>query len=280
MSKGFHINDETFNVNYSLLTENGKFNKMANLLADENDVSIKVATFNGSDKTEFVKRNEYGFQCLLIAMEKAMNYCDAINDTFVKVGELQRKEKKMFHFDAFKEAWINACVHNDWKQGTSPAIYVFQDRMEIVSIGGIPSGMTKEQFLRGESRPVNEELMRIFMACGIVEQSGHGVPLIVKEYGEKAYTFEGDFIKVTIPFDTTGFARTKEVTGEVTGEVKLSEKEKIVYDLILVDPYIKRKDLMSKSGYSKNTIDNIIKQLKIKSIIKGRTSDKGGKWLT
>ena len=68
-----HINDETFNVNYSLLTENGKFNKMANLLADENDVSIKVATFNGSDKTEFVKRNEYGFQCLLIAMEKAMN---------------------------------------------------------------------------------------------------------------------------------------------------------------------------------------------------------------
>ena len=35
------------NVNYSLLTENGKFNKMANLLADENDVSIKVATFNG-----------------------------------------------------------------------------------------------------------------------------------------------------------------------------------------------------------------------------------------
>ncbi len=90
--------------------------------------------------------------------------------------------------------------------------------------------MTKEQFLRGESRPVNEELMRIFMACGIVEQSGHGVPLIVKEYGEKAYTFEGDFIKVTIPFDTTGFARTKEVTGEVTGEVKLSEKEKIVYD--------------------------------------------------
>lgn len=140
--------------------------------------------------------------------------------------------------------------------------------------------MTKEQFLRGESRPVNEELMRIFMACGIVEQSGHGVPLIVKEYGEKAYTFEGDFIKVTIPFDTTGFARTKEVTGEVTGEVKLSEKEKIVYDLILVDPYIKRKDLMSKSGYSKNTIDNIIKQLKIKAIIKGRTSDKGGKWLT
>lgn len=135
--------------------------------------------------------------------------------------------------------------------------------------------MTKEQFLRGESRPVNEELMRIFMACGIVEQSGHGVPLIVKEYGEKAYTIEGDFIKVTIPFDAIGFARTK----EVTGEVKLSEKEKVVYSLILTDPYIKRKDLMSKSDYSKNTIDNIIRQLKIKAIIKGRTSDKGGKWL-
>ena len=147
--------------------------------------------------------------------------------------------------------------------------------MEIVSIGGIPSGMTKEQFLRGESRTVSEVVMRIFIVCGIVEQSEHGVPVIVKEYGGKAYIFEGDFIKVTISFDTTGFARTK----EETGEVKLSAKEKVVYALILTEPYIKRKDLTSKSGYSKNTIDNIIKQLKIKEVIKGRTSDKGGKWL-
>ena len=43
---------------------------------------------------------------------------------------------------------------------------------------------------------MNDELMRVFMACGLVEQSGHGVPLVVEEYGESAYHFEGDFIKI------------------------------------------------------------------------------------
>ena len=43
--------------------------------------------------------------------------------------------------------------------------------------------------------------MKIFLQCGIVEHSGHGVPIVVREYGEKAYTFSENMITVTIPFD-------------------------------------------------------------------------------
>lgn len=53
-----HINEKTFNINYHLVTQQGKYNKMAFLLADENDISIKVAVFKGNDKTKFAKRNE------------------------------------------------------------------------------------------------------------------------------------------------------------------------------------------------------------------------------
>lgn len=90
-------------------------------------------------------------------------------------------------------------------EGTPPAVHLFDDRLEIVSIGGIPKTMTKEQFLSGQSKPVNDELMRVFMACGLVEQSAHGVPLVVEEYGESAYHFDGNFIKVVMPFDKSGF---------------------------------------------------------------------------
>lgn len=57
ISKGFHINEETFAENYKLLTRNGKFNYMAEILADKNDIHINVMTFKGKDKTEYLKRD-------------------------------------------------------------------------------------------------------------------------------------------------------------------------------------------------------------------------------
>ena len=57
---------------------------------------------------------------------------------------------------------------------------------EILAPRYEPCFKTKEEFLSGKTQPVNKELMNIFLQCDIVEQSGHGVPLIVKEYGEKA----------------------------------------------------------------------------------------------
>ena len=68
-----------------------------------------------------------------------------------------------------------------------------------------------------------------------MEHSGHGVPIVVREYGEKAYTFSENMITVTIPFEKPG-----RETGEETGEEKLTDKERIVYNIITNNPYVKR----------------------------------------
>lgn len=47
--------------------------------------------------------------------------------------------------------------------------------------------------------------MSIFLQFEIVKHSGHGVPIIVRAYGEKAYEFSKSFITITISFDRTGF---------------------------------------------------------------------------
>lgn len=167
--------------------------------------SIKIAVFKGTTKAYFLKRNEYGNTCLISALDKVLNYCDTLNETYIDVSVRPRREKKLFNSEAFKEVWINACFHNKWTDGLPPAVYWFDDRLEVMSYGGIPKGMTKEEFLAGKTKPVNEELMKIFLQCNIVEHSGHGVPIIVREYGEKAYEFSESFITVTIPFDRIGF---------------------------------------------------------------------------
>lgn len=111
----------------------------------------------------------------------------------------------MFSQDAFIEAWINAVVHNDWKQGVPPAVYVFEDKLEIDSIGGLPDGQTLDSFFKGKSVPVNESMIRLFMKLEIMEQNGHGIPTILKEYDKNIFEIEDNFVTVTIPFDKTGF---------------------------------------------------------------------------
>ena len=54
------VDQTTFEDNTGLKNNDGKYNLMAFLLADENDISIKVVTFAGKDKTKNIKRNEYG----------------------------------------------------------------------------------------------------------------------------------------------------------------------------------------------------------------------------
>ena len=99
------------------------------------------------------------------------------------------------------KAWYNACAHNRWDKSQNPGIYVYSDRLEIESYGGIPNSLSKSQFLKGKSRPVNERLFDIFKTCNFVEESGHGVPKVTDVYGEEAYVFSDNFINVVIPFD-------------------------------------------------------------------------------
>ena len=114
---------------------------MASILADSNSYSIKVAVFRGRDKTDLIKRNEYGYKCMLVAVKQVLDYMEALNDTVVDVGGSLRQERQMFDFSCFREAWLNACLHNRWSRQTPPAVYMFDDRIEIISVGGLPDGL-------------------------------------------------------------------------------------------------------------------------------------------
>ena len=152
---GLTLNEETYKHNLNLLTQDGKYNLMANMLADHNSFSIKVAKFKGTNKTELIARNEYGYKCLLVAIKQVLDYAEAINETFVEIRGGLREESKLFDIEAFREAWLNACLHNRWTLQTPPAVYIFSDRIEIVSIGGLSTNYSLDDFYAGRSRPIN-----------------------------------------------------------------------------------------------------------------------------
>ena len=50
---------------------------------------------------------------------------------------------------------------------------MFDDRIEVISVGGLPEGLTLEEFYEGKSKPVNLELQQIMVQLYYIEHTGH-----------------------------------------------------------------------------------------------------------
>lgn len=268
------LRENTFKQNLNLLTRDGTYNLMAAILADANSYSIKVAVFRGTDKTNLVKRNEYGYKCMLVAVKQVLDYMEALNDTMVDVGGSLRKESRLFDFPCFREAWLNACLHNRWSRQTPPAVYMFEDRIEIISVGGLPDGLTLEEFYEGKSKPVNLELQQIMVQLDYIEQTGHGVPLIVSRYGKEVFDITENFITVTIPLN-------KKIENELPKreERLIDNISKEILRLMRKNGNIRVSEISKQVGLGTTTITKRIRQLREKGIIERTGAKKNGQWI-
>ena len=215
-SKGIVLNKRTFKKNLNLLTADGKYNVMAQLLSDNSQIPIRFGLFTGKTKasTMYAVR-EFGNDCLLYSLDGILRYGEVLNVPQADERDrvVERKEVMLFDQNAYREAVINAFVHNHWLDG-SPAFTAFEDRIEILSRGTLPPKQTMDGFFAGESVPVNEKLAKIILQLHISEQTGRGVPAIVEAYGKEAFHFAENNIKVTIPFERIGIGVDAPVEGE------------------------------------------------------------------
>ena len=215
-SKGITLNKRTFKKNLWLLTADGKYNVMAQLLSDNSQIPIRFGLFTGKTKaTTMYAVREFGNDCLLYSLDAILRYGEVLNvpQADERNRVVERKEVPLFHQEAYREAVINAFVHNHWLDG-APAFTFFQDRIEILSKGLLAPKQTMDGFYAGESVPVNEKLAKIILQLHISEQTGRGVPSILNAYGKKAFRFSKNNIKVTIPFDRLAEENNAPVKGE------------------------------------------------------------------
>lgn len=270
------LRENTFKQNLNLLTRDGSYNLMASILADTNSYSIKVALFRGTDKTDLIKRNEYGYKCMLVAVKQVLDYMEALNDTSVDISGSLRKENKLFDFSCFREAWLNACLHNRWSRQTPPAVYMFDDRIEIISVGGLPDGLSLEEFYSGKSKPVNLELQQIMVQLDYIEQTGHGVPLIVSRYGKEVFDITENFITVTIPLNKH---QKNKADMQESDNLLIDNNDEKILALIKKDSSIKVREISRHVGLGTTAITNRIRRLREQGIVRRAGSKKNGRWV-
>lgn len=218
-----------------------------------------VDVFEGTDKSSnsFSVR-EFGYNCLLYSLDEILRYGDVLN--IIQTDEsnrvVERKETPLFESKPFREAIINAFVHNKWIEGYAPMISVFSDRIVILSRGSLPSNQTLEGFFLGESKPVNQGLADILLKLHISEQSGRGVPIIIKSYGRDAYEFRENSIVIKIPFNWIN-----EVGNKVGNKPLNITRQKILSE-IRNNRNITTKQLTVILGISETAVDKNLKFLK------------------
>jgi ATP-dependent DNA helicase RecG len=88
----------------------------------------------------------------------------------------RRLSKKALPLDAVREAIVNAVAHRDYTLvGTDVEVSLYSDRLEVISPGRLPNGVTVEKMSEGLRAARNELLKEILRDYGYVDHLGMGV---------------------------------------------------------------------------------------------------------
>lgn len=183
--KVFAENDIAFGeaqkTTLGVVTPNGYYTDLGLLLSDQCEHSIKCAIFEGTTKEIFKGRREFGGS-LLAQVNDVYGYIDVYNKTSSHIVGKQRADSRDYPPAAVREALLNAVVHRDYSYSGSTLVNLYDDRLEILSLGDIPNGMTEETLRLGVSQPRNKRLADVFYRLRYIEAYGTGIPRIFELY--------------------------------------------------------------------------------------------------
>ena len=134
---------------------------------------VSSALFMGTEKVRILDRRDFCGDVATMVDDTVTWMLSKINVEFI-IKHVRREERPELPEEALREAVANAVAHRDYRSTANVQIYVFKDRVEIVSPGGLPVGMTVAD-LGTKSLPRNPLLFGMLYRMDVVEQIGSGI---------------------------------------------------------------------------------------------------------
>ena len=243
-----------------LIGEDGTYTNLALLLSEQCTHTVKIAVFEGEQKTVFKDRREF-CGSLLKQLNDAYQFIDQFNHTHAHTEGLYRVDKRAYPTEAIRGALLNAIVHREYSFSASTLISIFDNRIEFVSIGGLARGISQSDILLGISIARNKKLADVFYRLHLIEAYGTGMPKIMeayKEYGlEPHIEISDNAFKITLPNTNAAVKETK---------VELTENEQGVLS-VLKEGIKSRPEIQKALGFSQTTTIVAIAALLDKGLI-------------
>ena len=261
------FNEDTLKT-LGLLSAKGDFNNAAALLADKNDFpGIDMARF-GQDVNNILDRSTCAGLSVLVQLASALEMFDRYY-SYERIEGFKRKNHERIPREAFREAVANALVHRMWDVSVHIRISMFDNRVEIVSPGGLPRGVTTEDYLSGNLSILrNPVLASVFFRLGIIEQFGTGIRRIRESYARTGtrprFEIAGGSITVVLPV--------------TDAEPLLDADEKAIMSLLLPGRLLSRSQISDACGFGRDKTLRVLKQLEKKNLVVVQGAGRGTRY--
>lgn len=247
-----------------LIGEDGAFTNLALLLSDQCMHTTKLAVFEGNSKLVFKDRVEFSGS-LLKQLEDIYEYINRFNRTRAEFSGLKRIDLRDYPPEAVREALLNALVHRDYSYSDSTFISVFDNRIEFVSLGGLPKGISFSDMMLGVSVLRNSHLADVFYRLHLIEAFGTGMPKIMECYREHEdqpnIELSDNAFKITLP--NTNYQQDVSYKKDA-----LTTAEKRILNYLSAHKTVARIDLETALGLSQSVTIRTLKKLLDNNLIR------------
>lgn len=235
--------------------ENG-YNHAAELLADINHFpGIDIARF-GDSISVILKRVTFENESILSELENAVEvYRDFYQ--YEEIDGMSRKKVERIPEEAFREAIANALIHRTWDVNAQIRVLMFEDRIEISSPGGLPSGLSEAEYLKGNVSILRNPILgNVFYRLHIVEILGTGILRIRESYQNSAkkpsFEIYDNSLTVILP---------------VVRDAEMSEDESMVYGTLSKNIPKSISEIMPELPFGRSKTASILKSLAEKNYV-------------
>ena len=147
---------------------------------------------------------------------------------------------------------------------------MFDDRIEIVSPGGLPSGITEEEYLSGKLSVLrNRNLANVFYRLGFVEIFGTGITRIKQLYAEGSVKPEFDVSENAIKIVLPTFVKN----------ANLTEDEKVIYKLLSKTMLKPISEIAPYIPFGKSKTTKLLKDMEQKGVVAIEGKGRGTKYI-
>ena len=245
----------------NLYSRDGYYNIAGELLADSNDISfsgIDIVRF-GKDANIILYRETISNKSLLAQYDRAIEIFEQYYQ-YEEIEGFKRVKKELIPKEAFRESLANAMVHRVWDTNSYIQISMYEDRIEINSPGGLPKGISEEEYLYGNISVLRNPIIAgVFYRLDIIEKFGTGIARINNEYthsmAKPGFDISENNIRIVLPISEID-------------RLKLTGDELLVYKLLKEEIELSRAEIDFLSGFEKSKSLRIINSLVDKNIIR------------
>jgi len=193
---------------------------------------IEVVQF-GDDAGDLIEEKEFHGP-LNQQIKSCLKYLTSLGGTLLQKipGQAEVEKTVPYPYEAIEEALVNAIYHRSYEATPEPTkVYLYDDRMEIISYPGPVAGIQLKHFEPGQSIPQvparNRRIGELLKELRLAESRGTGIPKIrrrMQENGSPAVKFDFDethtYFRVILPVHPKyRIPLTPQVTPQATTQV-------------------------------------------------------------